>query len=63
VADRSFPLSLQLSTTLLFLRRAPLVWNIGGGAALGVAGGVLAHLAKDYQEGVPTGIEKVIGKA
>jgi hypothetical protein len=44
----------------VFLKRAPLVWNLGGGAAFGVAGGVLAHLYKDYQEGIPTGAERAV---
>ncbi|GAA6006970.1 hypothetical protein JCM10207_009155 [Rhodosporidiobolus poonsookiae] len=44
----------SLVGTTLFLRRAPLVWVIGGGASLGVAGGVLTHVAKGYAEGEDT---------
>lgn len=53
-------LLLQLTTTLIFLRRAPLLWLVGGGASLGVAGGVIAHLIKDRQKGIPTGVEKMV---
>lgn len=53
---------MQLATTTVFLKRAPIVWNLGGGAALGVAGGVLAHLYKDYQEGIPTGTERAVNE-
>lgn len=41
----------QLATTTIFLKRARLPWLIGSGAALGVAGGVIAHTIKDIQEG------------
>lgn len=36
------------------------MWTIAGGASLGVAGGVVAHLVKDRQEGIPTGVEKMV---
>ncbi|GAA5887143.1 hypothetical protein JCM6882_009462 [Rhodosporidiobolus microsporus] len=42
-----------IAPTLLF-RRAPLPWIIGSGASLGVAGGVLTHVAKGYSEGEDT---------
>ncbi|SCZ96348.1 BZ3500_MvSof-1268-A1-R1_Chr8-2g10133 [Microbotryum saponariae] len=40
-----------LGTTTIFLKRAPMIWTVTGGAALGVAGGIIFHLAKSMQEG------------
>ncbi|GAA5982080.1 hypothetical protein JCM11641_004317 [Rhodosporidiobolus odoratus] len=42
-----------MSTTIL-LRRAPLLWVAGTGASFGVAGGVLTHAIRGYEEGENT---------
>jgi len=49
-----------LLTTTVFLKRAPLVWNLAGGAALGVAGGVITHTVQMIQE---QGAEKAAKEA
>ncbi|ORY66784.1 hypothetical protein BCR35DRAFT_282829 [Leucosporidium creatinivorum] len=40
-----------LTSTAILLRRVPIPWTLTGGAALGVAGGVLTHLSKLTREG------------
>lgn len=55
---------LQLATTTLLLRRAPLVWTLGSGASLGVAGGTLysfLYAAKAEPGGVKEEAQRVKG--
>lgn len=53
----------QLMTTTVFLRRAPLPWTIAGGAAFGVAGGVLTHVLKNYRDGTTAGVGMMVEEA
>lgn len=55
---------LQLATTTLLLRRAPLIWTLGSGASLGVAGGTLysfLYAAKAEPGGVKEEAQRVKG--
>ncbi|SCV67149.1 BQ2448_5795 [Microbotryum intermedium] len=53
----------QLGTTTIFLKRAPMIWTVSGGAALGVAGGILFHLVKLLQEGEEVKPEAMLAEA
>lgn len=47
-------------TTTVLLRRAPVPWVVGGGAAFGVAGGVVMHVARNWSEGTATGVGMMV---
>ena len=47
---------MQLATTTILLRRAPLLWTISGGASLGLASGTLYSFFEGAGEN-PAGIK------
>ena len=50
----------QLVTTTVLLRRAPVLWVVGGGAAFGIAGGVGMHVVRNWQQGTATGVGMMV---
>lgn len=47
----------------IFLKRAPVPYLVTGGAALGVAGGVIAHVARNYKDGTTAGVGMMVEEA
>ncbi|KAK4048936.1 hypothetical protein OIV83_004492 [Microbotryomycetes sp. JL201] len=52
-----------LATTTVFLRRASILWTVGGGASLGIAGGVLYHVMNQVQKGEDVSPEMMVQEA
>lgn len=46
-----------LITTTVFYRRASIVNNLAGGAALGIGGGVITHIIQSFQSGGSKAVE------
>ncbi|KAL8277968.1 hypothetical protein RQP46_009600 [Phenoliferia psychrophenolica] len=50
-------------TATIFLKRAPIPYLIAGGAAFGVAGGVITHVVKNYKDGTAQGVAGMVEEA
>ncbi|KAM0787263.1 hypothetical protein ACM66B_006498 [Microbotryomycetes sp. NB124-2] len=52
-----------LATTTVFLKRTSILWTVGGGASLGIAGGVLYHVMNQVQKGEDVSPEMMVQEA
>ncbi|KAK4053304.1 hypothetical protein OIO90_003916 [Microbotryomycetes sp. JL221] len=52
-----------LATTTILLKRVSPLWTLGGGASLGVAGGVLYHILNQVQKGQDVSPEMMVQEA
>lgn len=54
---------MQIVAPTVFLKRAPVPYLVAGGAALGVAGGVITHVVKNYKDGTAQGVGAMVEEA